>query len=161
MRLKDKRLWYITYMMPNFFWLIPKTPLKQLNWLLLITNYAKCGNIQLSICGNLRYPKTLSAEGFHLFPCLIFSFKGNFISSKICILCICSLTSKWVSSGMLHSMPSRLNCLVMKTNLQKMFFIFNIVFRKYIYMNKQLNTSEFCYRQRKNQDFVLFYSLWY
>ena len=23
-----------------------------------------------TICGNLRYPKKLSAEGFHLFPCL-------------------------------------------------------------------------------------------
>ena len=56
--------------MPNLYELIPKTPLKQLNWLLLIPNYAKCENIGISICGNLRIPKTLSAEEFHLFPCL-------------------------------------------------------------------------------------------
>ena len=29
-----------------------------------------CGNLKVSICGNFKYPKRASAEGFQLFSCL-------------------------------------------------------------------------------------------
>ena len=62
-----------------------------------------CGNIDLSLCGNIKYPKFASAEDFGLFSCLESTVNGEQILTCMYLYTVHFPANKFILSSTSHN----------------------------------------------------------